>query len=166
MARSREKDHLMANQRFTEQQEMYLTQITIPLRLSCVSDGGWPVVLSLWYLYREGKLLCATQVNARVVQYLRQQPRCGFEIAADDPPYCGLRGRGEAEIQPEMGHEVLEQLLLRYTGGLDHNLARRLLAKSANEVAIVITPRKIFSWNYTDRMTNTESSSGSKICPQ
>lgn len=156
---------IMENQLFTEQQETYLTQITIPVRLSCVSNDGWPIVLSLWYLYRDGKLLCATQENAKVVEYLREQPRCGFEIASDDPPYCGLRGRGEAEIQAEIGHEVLEQLLLRYIGNLDHPLAKRLLAKSDREVAIIITPSDIFTWNFSNRMTNIGTSSESKLCP-
>lgn len=31
--------------------EQYLREIQIPLRLSRVSISGWPVVLSLWYLY-------------------------------------------------------------------------------------------------------------------
>ena len=156
----------MENQLFTAQQENYLTQIKIPLRLACLNSGGWPVVLSLWYLYRNGQLFCATQASAKVVQYLRQQPRCGFEIAADEPPYCGLRGHGEAEIRADIGHEILEQVLLRYTGGLNHALASRLRAKSANEVAIVITPRVVFTWNYTDRMASAEPTPASKPCPE
>lgn len=150
---------------FTAQQELYLTQIKIPLRLSCLSGSGWPTVLSLWYLYEGGKLFCATQENAHVVDYLRQTPRCGFEIASDDPPYCGIRGRGTVTVQTDIGREILERLLQRYTGGLQHDLAQKLLAKSDTEVAIVISPHTVTTWNYAHRMSDIDGVSYLKLCP-
>ena len=91
----------------------YLEQSLIPLRLSCVTPSGWPVVLSLWYLHRDGRLYCATQERAKVVSYLRHEPRCAFEVASDQPPYCGVRGQARAVIDGELGLEILRQLLLR-----------------------------------------------------
>lgn len=150
----------------TSQTERYLREIEIPLRLSCVSTSGWPVVLSLWYLYGERRLYCATQETARVVDYLRHEPRCGFEVASDLPPYCGVRGQGIATVDTTSGVEILKQLLVRYLGSTETQLGKRLLAQSHNEVAIVIEPVKVFTWNFTSRMGDSVSAPPAKLCPE
>lgn len=144
--------------------ESYLQEVKIPLRLSCLTESGWPAILSLWYLYEEGAIYCATPEHARVVTYLRAQSRCAFEIAADQPPYCGLRGRAVAEIDEERGIDILKSLLLRYTGGIDNPLARRLLGRTAPEVAIRLTPQKIVTWNFSERMAELPGQR-MKVCP-
>jgi hypothetical protein len=145
--------------------ENYLRESSIPLRLSCMTASGWPTILSLWYLFEEGALLCATPENARVVSYLRAEPRCAFEIAADEPPYCGVRGRAIATIVPERGMEILERLLLRYLGGIDNPLAKELLRRPNPEVAIHLEPQNFYSWNFTSRMAASLGEQGPKICP-
>ena len=130
----------------------YLENILIPIRLSCTTESGWPVGLSLWYLYEDGKLYCATQRSAKVAGYLENNPRCAYEIASDLPPYCGVRGPARAHIDDQIGFEILERLLVRYVGGLDNSLAKGLLAKSDTEVALVLDPVRVFSWNFTPRM--------------
>jgi hypothetical protein len=97
-------------------------------------------------------LFCATQKSARVVAYLKNDARCAFEIAADLPPYCGVRGQAIADIDESIGLKILEQLLVRYLGGLDSKLARSLIAKSENEVAIILKPVKIYTWDFSNRM--------------
>ena len=148
------------------QTEQYLRDVAIPLRLSCISMAGWPTVLSLWYVYRDGYLYCATQESARVVDYLRHEPRCGFEVAADLPPYCGVRGQGIATVDTTSGVEVLKQLLVRYLGSTETQLGKRLLAQSHNEVAIVIEPVKVFTWNFTSRVRDSVSAPPAKLCPE
>jgi hypothetical protein len=139
----------------TEQLERYLHEMRIPLRLACQSQKGWPLVLSLWYLFDEGKIYCATQETALVVQRLRQDGRCAFEVAGDLPPYCGVRGQGRATIDEAIGVEILERLLLRYGIIQDSPLARRLLSRGEGEVAIVIEPLNWYSWDFTERMKDS-----------
>lgn len=144
----------------------YLQTSVIPVRLSCLTASGWPFVLSLWYLYEEGNLYCATQAWARVVAYLRRDGRCAYEVAADQPPYCGVRGQARAEIVPQRGGEILEQLLIRYLGNTESPLARRLLDKRASEVAIRLTPVNTFTWDYSARMAGMSMPrSAQKKCP-
>jgi len=145
--------------------EKYLAECRIPVRLACANEKGWPVVLSLWYLFEDGALYCATQEAAKVVGYLRREPRCAFEVAADEPPYCGVRGRALATIEPARGPEILERLLRRYLGGIDNPLAERLLGKKESEVAIRLEPQSRYVWNFGERMMESLEEVGPKICP-
>jgi len=142
----------------------YLDSMKIPLRLSCTTQSGWPVVVSLWYLFQDDVLKCATQKSARVVAYLEKNPRCGFEIAEDRMPYCGIRGQARASIDVQAGGEVLEKLLTRYLDGVDNPLGEDLLSKQDTEVAIILKPVKVFTWDFSDRM-KTVSTVQDKICP-
>lgn len=132
----------------------YLTQSRIPLRLSCRTKSGWPFVLSLWYLYRDGLLYCATQEGARIVTYLENEPRCAYEVAGDLPPYCGIRGQARAHVDRELGLEILEALLVRYLGGMESPLAKQLLSDADSEVALVLDPVNCFSWDFSQRMNS------------
>jgi nitroimidazol reductase NimA-like FMN-containing flavoprotein (pyridoxamine 5'-phosphate oxidase superfamily) len=143
----------------------YLQEIKIPLRLSCVDEAGWPVVLSLWFLYENGSFYCATPERAKVVSYLRREPRCAFEVAADQPPYCGVRGRAVAAIDQEAGLQVLARLLERYVGGTDNSLAQKLLNRDGPEVAIRLEPQSFHSWNFSERMRDSTPAAGDKPCP-
>ncbi len=148
--------------------ESFLDEMRIPIRLACTTESGWPMAVSLWFRYQSGHLFCATQKTARVVAYLQSDSRCAFEIAEDRPPYCGVRGQAIASIDEKSGAEILEQLLLRYLGSTDNTLARKLLAKRENEVAIVLKPVKVFTWDFSFRMQDIVSpmpDSAVKICP-
>lgn len=136
-----------------ERIEAHLRETAIPLRLACATPSGHPQLLSLWYLWRDGALWCATSPGARVVRLVERDPRCGFEVAADAPPYRGVRGRGSATLYRTRGAEVLGALLDRYQGGRDTKLARWLLARAASEVAIRIEPLALASWDFSARMT-------------
>ncbi len=77
----------------------FFDKIRIPIRLACKSKSGWPVLLSLWFIYFDGFLYCATRGGARVVGYLRENEECAFEVAADQPPYCGVRGQARSQYR-------------------------------------------------------------------
>ena len=149
---------------FTPEMQSFMQQTIIPLRLACVTESGWPLTPSLWYVSLDGAIYCATQQSARVVRYLQNEPRCGFEIASDLPPYCGMRGQAKAVIEPEKGAAVLETLLLRYLNSTDNDLARGLLSKKDKEVAIRIEPVNITTWNFKDRMQDVAEKNLCKPC--
>lgn len=130
----------------------FLQASVIPLRLSVVGSDCAPRLLSLWFLPEDGALLCATQRQALVVSLLRRDARCAFEIAGDIPPYKGVRGTGRATLDDNLGRPVLERLLGRYGFSPDSKLARALLARADQEVAIRIAPDRMTSWDFTARM--------------
>ncbi len=133
----------------------FLAATVIPMRIGVVSPSGWPVVLSVWFAPDRGDLLAATRPTSALVRSLERQPRCGFEIAADAPPYRGVRGRGLVELDQDAGRSTLERLLVRYLGGIDSPLARKLLAQADDEVCIRIRPRSIVSWDFGARMASS-----------
>jgi nitroimidazol reductase NimA-like FMN-containing flavoprotein (pyridoxamine 5'-phosphate oxidase superfamily) len=135
----------------------YLKEAIIPVRVACVTEGAWPLVVSLWYTFSDGAIFCATQNSAKLVRYLRNEPRCGFEVASEIPPYRGVRGHGIARINESRGKEILEILLDRYGIGRSSPLGKVLLSKSDDEVAIEIQPVRIFNWDYTRRMRGSLS---------
>ena len=149
-----------------KQAEEYLKAIRIPLRLSCTTQSGWPMIVSLWFYYQHGRIFCATQNSAKIVGYLQNEPRCAFEISADLPPYCGVRGQAVASIEEDIGGTILEKLLKHYLGGTDNPLARTLLKKSDTEVAIILEPKQVYTWDFTSRMSSIPAvNSSDKICP-
>jgi nitroimidazol reductase NimA-like FMN-containing flavoprotein (pyridoxamine 5'-phosphate oxidase superfamily) len=137
-----------------------LTNSKIPIRLACMSISDWPIVVSLWYTYLNEKVYCATQNTAKVVKYLRKNPKCGFEVAGDSFPYRGIRGYGKASIVENKGEEILRMLIQKYLTGKREatisslKLYKLLLSKGhlQNEVAIEIIPAAMFKWDYEKRM--------------
>ena len=138
----------------TAQVNDYLDATVIPIRLSCVDRSGWPRVFSLWYLRRDDQICCSTQEKALIASALAANPRCAFEIAADRPPYRGVRGRGLARVELPPPEDILRLLIQRYLGDEESSLARWLLSRRASEVAIRIVPSYVHSWDYTRRMTS------------
>ena len=127
----------------------------IPLKVSVLTESGWPLLCSLWVMEEDGKLLLATKRSAKVVECLSRDPRCAFELSVEQPPYLGIRGRALASIDDTRGKEVLDQVLLRYLGSLEVPLAKQLRADADEEVAIVLDLQMVYSWDYRKRMESS-----------
>lgn len=137
--------------------EHFLHDSRYPVRLACVGADGYPRVVSVWFRYLHGQLFCVSHRASALVSVLATNPRVGFEVGPNDPPYHGVRGRGDAELSEVGGGAMLESLLDRYLGGADSSLARWLLSRREDELLITITPRSWFSWDYRERMKDLAS---------
>lgn len=75
-----------------------ISDTKIPIRIAFVKHDGTPCTISLWYEQIGGKIYCATKRTAKIVSCFQNNPKCGFEIATDKPPYKGTRGTEHVEI--------------------------------------------------------------------
>lgn len=129
----------------------FLTTTAIPLRIATAGAQA-PLVQSAWYLYEDDALWCCTQADSVLVSRLRRRPACGFEIAADAPPYRGVRGQGVADIEPARAADLLPRLMERYLGTTQTALGDWLLARLEAEVAIRIGDLSVATFDYSRRM--------------
>ncbi len=136
-----------------QQLEKICKGLVTPLRISAILPAGYPLICSLWYEYSNSCFCCVTQENAKLIEILGSNPQCGFELSPNEPPYYGLRGYADAEIQSAGAAELLEKLIVKYLGDTNSSLARHLLEKSHSEVMITLKPRSIFTWDYRERMS-------------
>ena len=136
--------------------DTYLSASSFPLRLSCVGADGFPRIASLWYRYEAGEIFCVTHCRSTMALLLQADGRVGFEISPNEPPYHGVRGQGRTTLYPLDKASLLEGLLEHYLGDTKSGLATWLLKRSDEEVVINISPTRLYSWDYRDRMANTK----------
>lgn len=129
-----------------------LLSLAQPLRLAVNTRHG-PLIVPLWFVFRNDRIWCASQEDSVVVRALQADPGCGYDLSTNDMPYRGIRGRGSVRCIPESGGQVLEELIDRYQVNPDSRLARWLLSRSDTEVAIEITPVWQTEWDYSERMS-------------
>ncbi len=135
----------------SDQITTFLRDTTIPIRVSSMGSAG-PIVQSLWFIYSDNALWCATQATSVLAKRLAADNRIGFEVAADTPPYRGVRGTGRATLHPELAEKVLRQLIARYQGDSESDLSRWLLSRLDKEVAVRIDALSLATWDFSGRM--------------
>lgn len=130
-------------------------EVVTPIRFSCMAPSGYPSIISLWYLYKDGKIYCATQKNAKVVSYIKHDNKCAFELTTGHFPYKGIRGFGKVKLREDIAIEILESLIDRFVGNRESYLSRYLLKRKDDEVALEISPIRMFPWDYSKRMNKS-----------
>ncbi len=130
----------------------YLTKTDTPIRLSCQTNDGYPVICSVWFDYRDGFIWAASHKNSHLIKSLKKHPKVGFEIANNEFPYHGIRGKGDISLIDDSEGQVLETLINKYLQGSNTQLAHWLLSRKADEYAIKIQPLSINSWDFSKRM--------------
>ena len=137
-----------------EQTAAFLQDARFPIRLACTGADGYPRVISLWYLYQQGVLQCVSHRNSALVRLLRRDPRAGFEVSPNDPPYHGVRGQGEVELAPLDDSDVLEKLIARYLGSGTSRVGNWLLSRRKEEILLTLRPERLYTWDYRERMAD------------
>ena len=134
----------------------FLGSSKIPIRVS-VLDDEYPLICSVWFEYVDGKLIIVSHEESKLAKTLLRQRKCGFEIATNDPPYRGVRGK--ANVVGELGasEDILRRVIQRYLGGTNQKLASWLLSRVEREVKFTLHPTWVTSWDYGERMEQTRT---------
>jgi len=137
-----------------EEVRTFLETYRAPLRLAVLGESGFPLVCSLWFAYANGQILCATKRQSTVVDHLSANPKCGFELAPNEPPYFGVRGRGVVTVSSEGAMDLLGDLVESYLGSRETRFANWLLNRSDEEVVLAIDIQWMTSWDFSRRMSD------------
>ena len=131
----------------------FLSENTIPIRLAVIQDKH-PLSCSVWFAVDAETLVmsCVSHGKSQLVKSLMADPRVGFEVALNEPPYKGVRGKGNARLTQENVSNTLHEVIVRFLGSTDSYLARWLLGRAEQEYVIKITPNWITAWDYSERM--------------
>tara|TARA_A100001011_G_scaffold383596_1_gene455021 strand:+ start:1129 stop:1572 length:444 start_codon:yes stop_codon:yes gene_type:complete len=131
----------------------FLSENTIPIRLAVIQDKHL-LICSVWFSVDPETLVisCVSHRKSQLVKSLMADPRVGFEIALNEPPYKGVRGKGNAKLTQENVSNTLHEVIVHFLGSTDSKLARWLLGRAEEEYVIKITPSWITSWDYSERM--------------
>ena len=118
--------------------------------VTCATLGrdGWPHLMPLWYVVRDGELWSWTYAKSQKVRNLERDRRCTLQVEAGDR-YDQLRGvmmKSEAVIHREQVLELGVEIFERYTGGPVDPEALR--GQAAKRVGLRFVPCRVASWDH------------------
>jgi PPOX class probable F420-dependent enzyme len=136
-----------------EQRELVETERVVIV--SSVGPRGWPHLMPLWYVPRDGELWIWTYAKSQKVRNLERDPRATL-LVETGYEYTELRGvmiEAEAEIHRDLEtvSEFGKQLTVRYSEGIESvegDAAAALQAQAAKRVAIHFHPRRTATWDH------------------
>jgi PPOX class probable F420-dependent enzyme len=117
--------------------------------------NGWPHLMPLWYVLRDGDIWIYTYAKSQKVRNLERDPRATLLVETGHE-YSELRGvMIEADAYINRGHDlvfdVAKQLTLRYADGLDSvegDAAEALRDQAKKRVAIRFVARRTATWDH------------------
>ena len=136
-----------------EQRELLDSQRVVVV--GSLGPRGWPHLMPLWYVPRDGEVWIYTYAKSQKVRNLERDPRATLLIETGHE-YTELRGvmiEAEAEIHRdiEVVYPLAEELTLRYAEGLESvegDAKAALEAQARKRVAIRFRELRSASWDH------------------
>jgi PPOX class probable F420-dependent enzyme len=139
-----------------EETERFL-ESKLNLQIATIDEKGDPNIQPVWFYYDkgEGKLLITTSKSAKKTQNLRNRPTIYFCIDDENPPYKGVKGKGNATVVEDPNRIVpqAEKISMKYLGTLDHPAAKEMAdrSKMGEGVLVEISPKFFSTWDFGKR---------------
>jgi PPOX class probable F420-dependent enzyme len=141
--------------KLTEDERRELVESGRIVVVSSLGPRGWPHVMPLWYVPREGEVWVWTYAKSQKVRNLERDPRATLLIETGTE-YNELRGvqiEAEAELIRDTDRvvEFAKELTIRYSEGIssvEGDTAAGLEAQAPKRVAIHFHPRRIATWDH------------------
>jgi nitroimidazol reductase NimA-like FMN-containing flavoprotein (pyridoxamine 5'-phosphate oxidase superfamily) len=121
----------------------------------CGTSGprGWPHLMPLWYVIREGQVWAWTYAKSQKARNLERDDRATLQIE-DGERYEELRGvmieahtkiHRQAEAVAELGTEIYERYGM---GALGDKFMDVVRAQAAKRVALQFVPARVATWDH------------------
>jgi len=123
--------------------------------VSSLGPRGWPHLMPLWYVPREGEIWIWTYAKSQKVKNLERDARATLLIETGIE-YGELRGvqiEAEAELIRDLD-QIVEygmEMTVRYSEGIESvegDAAAGLRAQAPKRVAIHFHPKRVASWDH------------------
>jgi PPOX class probable F420-dependent enzyme len=123
--------------------------------LVCATIGrdGWPHLMPLWYVVRDGECWSWTYAKSQKVRNLERDPRCTVQVETGEE-YQELRGvmfKAECELVRELDEvtELGAEIAARYGGmALTDEVRAAMRGQAAKRVGLRFVVRKTASWDH------------------
>jgi PPOX class probable F420-dependent enzyme len=122
--------------------------------VATLGRDGWPHLMPLWYVVRDGVLWGWTYAKSQKVRNLERDPRCTLQVEAGHDRYGELRGimlKAEAVLHREL--EIVAgvgaELAARY-GGVEPTpeVREAMRAQAPKRVALEFRERERATWDH------------------
>jgi PPOX class probable F420-dependent enzyme len=121
----------------------------------CATNGreGWPHLMPLWYLVRDGEVWAWTYAKSQKVRNLERDPRATLQIETGEE-YQELRGvmiEAQTVIHRELENvaEFGAQLFERYgTASAGPEFLDAVRAQASKRVALQFVPQRTATWDH------------------
>jgi PPOX class probable F420-dependent enzyme len=121
----------------------------------CATNGrtGWPHLMPLWYVIRDGEVWSWTYAKSQKVRNLERDPRATLQVEAGEQ-YQELHGvmieaqtvvHREVELVTEFGMELFERYGSATAGP---EFADTVRAQAAKRVALQFKTERVASWDH------------------
>ena len=123
--------------------------------LICATIGrdGWPHLMPLWYVVRDGECWSWTYAKSQKVRYLERDPRCTIQVETGEA-YDELRGvmfKAECELMRDVDAvaELGAEIAARYGGvALTDEVRAAMRTQAAKRVGLQFRELRRVSWDH------------------
>jgi PPOX class probable F420-dependent enzyme len=141
--------------KLTEDEQRELIERERIVVVSSLGPRGWPHVMPLWYVPRDGEIWIWTYAKSQKAKNLKRDPRATLliETGIEYQELRGVQIEAEAELIRDIDRIVDfgKDLTIRYGEGIesvDDAAAARLRAQAPKRVAIHFHPKRIATWDH------------------
>jgi PPOX class probable F420-dependent enzyme len=141
--------------KLTEDQQRELIDRERIVVVSSLGPRGWPHVMPLWYVPRDGEIWIWTYGKSQKAKNLERDPRATLliETGIEYQELRGVQIEAEAELIRDIDRIVDfgKDLTIRYGEGIesvDDAAAAGLRAQAPKRVAIHFHPKRIATWDH------------------
>jgi PPOX class probable F420-dependent enzyme len=122
--------------------------------VTCATNGrdGWPHLMPLWYVVRDGELWSWTYAKSQKVRNLERDDRVTLQVEAGDR-YDQLHGvmikaRAVLHRATDDVAALGLEIFARYTGGESDEIREMVAAQAPKRVAMQFVPHELATWDH------------------